>query len=494
MHARLEALEARPALGVERDDLAVEDHAPRAQLARERAHLRIARREVGEVAALQRDVAVVEEGDRADAVPLDLEAPVLLVAGQLAGPGQHRREALGHRLVAGSRRRVHAVDQPVLAARGEQRVAALQPLAVERRDHLVVAELLGLVGAAVPDLHRPGAVLALGDLALEVEVLERVVLGVHGEPVLVGVLRDPARQRPRDQHAVVLQPQVPVQVAGVVLLDHEAALPAAAGAAGAARRSSRSHAWRGRSRVAWPSPSGVSPTRSRSSSIDWNTISGAGLAQLGLGEAAGEHRDRLDSRPARRLAVPGRVADHDRLAAACLLHRGLHEIGLRLGRLHVARVGPGVDQLAGVEQVEVVIDLVRLGRAGQHDRVAAVLELLDQLARAVEGLDLADQLAVALLLDRADVLALLAPPPPRRRAPRPGGRRPSRCAGGSATRATARRAPGRPGTTPGRAGSWCRRACRRCRGSPREACSPFSLVHASITGGLTAPAAALGAT
>ena len=51
-----------------------------------------------------------------------------------------------------------------------------------------------------------------------------MVLGVHGEPVLVRVLRDAARQRPRDEHALVLEAQVPVQAAGVVLLDDEAAL------------------------------------------------------------------------------------------------------------------------------------------------------------------------------------------------------------------------------------------------------------------------------
>jgi hypothetical protein len=36
----------------------------------------------------------------------------------------------------------------------------------------------------------------------------------------------------------------------------------------------------------------------------------------------------------------------------------VHQVGFGLGRLDVARVGPGVDQVAGVEQVEVVIDLV----------------------------------------------------------------------------------------------------------------------------------------
>jgi hypothetical protein len=46
---------------------------------------------------------------------------------------------------------------------------------------------------------------------------------VDREPVLVGVLGHAPRQRPGDGDSLVLEPQVPVQVAGVVLLDDEAA-------------------------------------------------------------------------------------------------------------------------------------------------------------------------------------------------------------------------------------------------------------------------------
>ena len=71
------------------------------------------------------------------------------------------------------------MDHPVLRlARVKQRVLALQALAVEGDDHLVVAKLVAVVGAHVPDLHAAGAVAAGGDLALEVDVAERVVLDV----------------------------------------------------------------------------------------------------------------------------------------------------------------------------------------------------------------------------------------------------------------------------------------------------------------------------
>src|SRR5690606_20328701 len=87
--------------------------------------------------------------------------------------------------------------------------------------HLAVGPLLRLVRAPVPDRHGPAAVLALRDLALEGEVLHRVVLGVHGQVVGGRVGRQALGHRPGDQHPVTLQAQVPVEGAGVVLLDDE---------------------------------------------------------------------------------------------------------------------------------------------------------------------------------------------------------------------------------------------------------------------------------
>jgi hypothetical protein len=114
------------------------------------------------------------------------------------------------------------VDHPVLAPGGEQRVATAGTLAVEVDDDLAVLPLDDLVGALVPDEHPPGAVLATRDLAVEAQVLERVVLGAHCQVVALGGQRHPLGQRPRRQRALVLEPEVPVQAGGVVLLDHEA--------------------------------------------------------------------------------------------------------------------------------------------------------------------------------------------------------------------------------------------------------------------------------
>ena len=95
---------------------------------------------------------------------------------------------------------------------------------MEDDHHLVLLPLHRLVGAVVPDQHLAATVLAFGDLALEVDVVEGVVLDVDGEVVPLGVGRDAAGHRPGDQDAVALEAEVPMQAAGVVLLDDEARL------------------------------------------------------------------------------------------------------------------------------------------------------------------------------------------------------------------------------------------------------------------------------
>ena len=123
-------------------------------------------------------------------------------------------------------------------------VAALAFLGLEPDQHPAAAELfaaepelqralpvlrLGIAhrdpAAAVPDDHGAGAILALGDRLLEVGVLQRVVLDVHGEPPDRGVERGPLRHRPALERVAELQPQVVVQAPRGMLLDHEHAGP-----------------------------------------------------------------------------------------------------------------------------------------------------------------------------------------------------------------------------------------------------------------------------
>ena len=82
--------------------------------------------------------------------------------------------------------------------------------------------------APVPHDDRAGAVVARGDEALEVAVLERVILDVHREPLVGRVVRGSFRHGPGAEHALHLEPEIEVQPAGGVLVhDEEAAAPVA---------------------------------------------------------------------------------------------------------------------------------------------------------------------------------------------------------------------------------------------------------------------------
>ena len=225
VHPALQALEARPTVVVEGNDLAVEHRLVHTERADHAAHLRIGLGDVVEVAALKAQPTGLHVGDRAHPVPFDLERPVLRVARERACRlGHHRDDPLGHRLPVGIRRWIHPVDHPVIFGVAglpdrEQAVAAVQPLAVEGDLDLAVLPLVYVVRAVVPDRHRARAVLALGYLPVELEVLEGVVLGADGQPVIGRIGRDAVGNRPGREHPVVLEAQIPVQAGGVVLLD-----------------------------------------------------------------------------------------------------------------------------------------------------------------------------------------------------------------------------------------------------------------------------------
>ena len=74
---------------------------------------------------------------------------------------------------------------------------------------------------SIPDLDRAAAVLALGDLAREGRVVERVVLDVDGERLLPRLERDALGHSPRGERAVAFETEVVVEPARVVALDDE---------------------------------------------------------------------------------------------------------------------------------------------------------------------------------------------------------------------------------------------------------------------------------
>jgi hypothetical protein len=107
-----------------------------------------------------------------------------------------------------------------------QRPQAAQLVARELEQELAVGQPTGRVelvqaAAAVPDDDRAGAVVVRRNDALEIAVLEGMVLGGHRQALLGRVQRGSLGHRPGDQHAVDLQPQVVVATARGMLLHHE---------------------------------------------------------------------------------------------------------------------------------------------------------------------------------------------------------------------------------------------------------------------------------
>jgi hypothetical protein len=109
----------------------------------------------------------------------------------------------------------HPTSMQVLAVELEFQVAGL-----ERSLRRLVA--FGHPVSAAPKLNRPAAVLPLGNRALEVAVLERVIFHFDGETLFARIERRAARHRPRFENAVQLKAEVVVQPRGRVLLYYEA--------------------------------------------------------------------------------------------------------------------------------------------------------------------------------------------------------------------------------------------------------------------------------
>ncbi len=81
--------------------------------------------------------------------------------------------------------------------------------------------LEGYPFAAVPDNHAARAIVAGGDDPLEVAVLQRVILHLHGQPLVIHVVRRALWHGPGAEHALHLEAKVEVELAGGVLMDDE---------------------------------------------------------------------------------------------------------------------------------------------------------------------------------------------------------------------------------------------------------------------------------
>src|SRR5207253_9580096 len=120
-------------------------------------------------------------------------------------------------------------EEPVAATRGAHEREAAANLHAEHLDLETPARELRIQGfglrrpipAAIPDDHLTGAVVAPRDHALEVRVLDGVVLDVDGESPFAVTHRRTLRHRPALRRAADLEPHVVMQAARRVLLNDE---------------------------------------------------------------------------------------------------------------------------------------------------------------------------------------------------------------------------------------------------------------------------------
>ncbi|MCY1399721.1 hypothetical protein D9M71_147840 [compost metagenome] len=268
----LQALEVRPAVVVGHHQLAVEPGLVERQPGQRPGLARQAAGPVVAVAGQQANFAVVDAGEDAIAVELDLVAPVAgrrrvqqgrqlrrKLLGQPALPfmglaglmglagrtwvfarlrGQrpaadHALRLLGQHVMLRKvpRQGVAALDQEPLRLAPAQLGAHQAPAAAEllamqfelqvpfRQSFLGIA--LGRPVAVVPDDHVAGAVVSFRDMPFEVGVVQRMILHLDRQAPDAGVETRPLGHRPALQRAAQFQAEVVVQVAGVVLLDHE---------------------------------------------------------------------------------------------------------------------------------------------------------------------------------------------------------------------------------------------------------------------------------
>lgn len=93
---------------------------------------------------------------------------------------------------------------------------AVQPLAGQDKLDLTVPEFVVRVdksfpGTAIPGFHRPGAVMSVRDRALEVSIVQRMILDMDGNSLVRGIHGGAFAHRPAPQHVIVLQAEIPVQ-------------------------------------------------------------------------------------------------------------------------------------------------------------------------------------------------------------------------------------------------------------------------------------------
>ena len=120
---------------------------------------------------------------------------------------------------------VGALAAVAVALHPHQHPAAVQLVAVQGEFQVALLEaalgIIGFPGAAIPQHDGAAAILVVRNGAFEIAVIERVILDLDRQPLVMRIERGPLGDRPGFEDAVELQPQIVMQARCVMLLDHE---------------------------------------------------------------------------------------------------------------------------------------------------------------------------------------------------------------------------------------------------------------------------------
>ena len=106
----------------------------------------------------------------------------------------------------------------------------MQSLALQRELEIALRQRLlgglrsiGLPITAIPQHDRAAAILTLGDRPFKVAIIEGMIFDLDRKPLVIGIERRSFGHSPGFENAIQLEPQIVVELGGVVLLDDEAA-------------------------------------------------------------------------------------------------------------------------------------------------------------------------------------------------------------------------------------------------------------------------------
>src|SRR6266581_5658213 len=278
MNTRLNEIEVRMALLIQRHDLAVENGRVGGQFAKSRRERGKAAGEALGVACPHIELGAVLHDNGTHAVELQFEQPILVVERFFRKRRQHRlaevrnwrparflhpvlfefaldwrHPLFARRLLANFVHELSGDDGfgplfgdidirrgvvianlkedplPRVAAAAHEHPLAFEFLSVKKEVELSLfpsffrcGRIHHVIRAVVPNDDLARAIVAFWNHAFEITVIDGMIFGQHGEALLGGVQTGTLRNGPRAEHAFHFEPEIVVQPRGVMLLNDEA--------------------------------------------------------------------------------------------------------------------------------------------------------------------------------------------------------------------------------------------------------------------------------